>query len=313
MESSATKFSGSYGGDSADGESWKLENPFSFKVLQIFTGVGVGCGVGIGVGKPIYLGAIPAFQQVLSATRGAMDVFSGAGRHVNSNLRRFGVKNIEAGIGCGVGIGHGFGVGITLKPGVVHKLQSFVGVVIGKILTKFGTIPGLPALQASITGSEQKSTDTLSPGFNGNPGTSIGNVLQFTTEPIKIPSSIQESERSSSLNLFRGSQELKAGSSEMTSETRTERVINSFLQSPIFKEEEQAEIDELVRKLRSENNILQMLLKHQKTIDELIEENEKLRQILVEDLKVSPEKFSRGHGNNSELIERRRSRRRWTR
>jgi hypothetical protein len=33
-----------------------MENPFSVKVLQVFTGFGVGCGVGIGVGRPIYLG-----------------------------------------------------------------------------------------------------------------------------------------------------------------------------------------------------------------------------------------------------------------
>lgn len=26
-------------------------------------------------------------------------------------LRRLGIKNVEAGIGCGVGIGHGFGIG----------------------------------------------------------------------------------------------------------------------------------------------------------------------------------------------------------
>jgi hypothetical protein len=33
-----------------------MENPFSVKVLQVFTGAGVGCGVGVGVGRPIYLG-----------------------------------------------------------------------------------------------------------------------------------------------------------------------------------------------------------------------------------------------------------------
>lgn len=33
------------------------------------------------------------------------------------------------------------------------------------------------------------------------------------------------------------------------------------------------------------------LLKHQKAIEELTEENEKLRQVLIKELKVSPEKF----------------------
>lgn len=37
-------------------QKMKLENPFNFKVLQVFTGFGVGCGVGIGRGLPINLG-----------------------------------------------------------------------------------------------------------------------------------------------------------------------------------------------------------------------------------------------------------------
>ncbi|MCL7037959.1 hypothetical protein MKW94_009987 [Papaver nudicaule] len=90
---------------------FQVENPFALKVGQVFTGFGVGCGVGIGVGRPLNLGAIPALQQVMSATRGATDAFSGAGRHVNNTLRRFGAKRIEAGVGCGIGFGHGFGAG----------------------------------------------------------------------------------------------------------------------------------------------------------------------------------------------------------
>ena len=34
----------------------RIENPFTLKVGQIFTGFGVGCGVGIGVGRPINMG-----------------------------------------------------------------------------------------------------------------------------------------------------------------------------------------------------------------------------------------------------------------
>lgn len=34
----------------------RVENPFSLKVAQVFTGFGIGCGVGIGIGRPIYLG-----------------------------------------------------------------------------------------------------------------------------------------------------------------------------------------------------------------------------------------------------------------
>lgn len=34
----------------------RIQNPFTFKVGQVFTGFGVGCGVGIGVGRPINMG-----------------------------------------------------------------------------------------------------------------------------------------------------------------------------------------------------------------------------------------------------------------
>lgn len=34
----------------------RMENPFTLKVGQVFTGFGIGCGVGIGVGRPLNLG-----------------------------------------------------------------------------------------------------------------------------------------------------------------------------------------------------------------------------------------------------------------
>lgn len=139
-----------------------IENPFTLKVGQVFTGFGIGCGVGIGVGRPlnlgilsfsskfthimdfksffkpktdqnapthtslhkpcitffllslkiidwlilieqhywnyiilvkllcydIFVGAIPMLNQVMSATRGATDAFSGVSRHVNTSVRQ---------------------------------------------------------------------------------------------------------------------------------------------------------------------------------------------------------------------------------
>lgn len=37
-------------------EGIRMENPFTLKVGQVFTGFGIGCGIGIGVGRPINLG-----------------------------------------------------------------------------------------------------------------------------------------------------------------------------------------------------------------------------------------------------------------
>eukprot|EP00267_Zea_mays_P057007 XP_023157043.1 uncharacterized protein LOC103638923 isoform X3 [Zea mays] len=202
-----------------------MENPFSVKVLQVFTGFGVGCGVGIGVGRPIYLGMIPGLQQVMSATRGATDAFSGVTRHVNSALRTAGLKNIEAGIGCGVGIGHGFGIGIALKPRVLHGIQS-----------------------------------------------SVGDPLFQNDTKVDFRDAV-----------------------------RTKTFLNPG-------------------NLHGMDSVLQLVLKHQKVIEELQEENENLRQILIEELKISPTKLQIGHKNGvkayypcSDCFECRRRSRRTTR
>lgn len=62
----ATKSAGDGGGgrrsrviyteNKTERSSMRLENPFTFKVGQVFTGFGIGCGVGIGVGRPLHLG-----------------------------------------------------------------------------------------------------------------------------------------------------------------------------------------------------------------------------------------------------------------
>lgn len=36
--------------------AFPMENPFSFKFGQVFTGFGIGCGIGVGVGQPVHLG-----------------------------------------------------------------------------------------------------------------------------------------------------------------------------------------------------------------------------------------------------------------
>uniref|UniRef100_A0A804R634 Uncharacterized protein n=1 Tax=Zea mays TaxID=4577 RepID=A0A804R634_MAIZE len=160
---------------------------------------------------------IPGLQQVMSATRGATDAFSGVTRHVNSALRTAGLKNIEAGIGCGVGIGHGFGIGIALKPRVLHGIQSSVG-------------------------------------------------------------------------------------------------------DPLFQNDTKVDFRDAPGNLHGMDSVLQLVLKHQKVIEELQEENENLRQILIEELKISPTKLQIGHKNGvkayypcSDCFECRRRSRRTTR
>lgn len=234
-----------------------IHNPFTFKVGQVFTGFGVGCGLGIGVGRPINLGAIPVLNQVMVAARGASDVFSGVGRHVNHSLKMVGAKNIEAGIGCGVGFGHGFGVGLAIKPGVVHQIQTSLIQTATKLMMRFGVTPNL--FSQSLQGGNTINDDDQNPLMKL---AATGSTSDLNTR-MKNP-----------LNLSYGS--------------RTEKVINNFLQSPLVEgEAKNVEVGEL----QSENEVIQLVLKQQVALEKLKEENDKVRKILVQDLKVSPDKF----------------------
>ncbi|KAL9269366.1 hypothetical protein AKJ16_DCAP21910 [Drosera capensis] len=73
--------------------------------------------------------------------------------------------------------------------------------------------------------------------------------------------------------------------------SRSEKLINSFLQNPELKENK-------VDKLQSENRMLHMVLKHQQVIEQLLEENENLRKVLVEDLRIPPTKLVSGHNRS---------------
>ncbi|KAJ0961855.1 hypothetical protein J5N97_029683 [Dioscorea zingiberensis] len=268
--------------------AFAMENPFSLKVGQVFTGFGVGCGVGIGVGRPIYLGAIPMVQQVLTAARGATDALSGVGRHVNGSLKKFGVKNIEAGVGCGVGIGHGFGIGVALKPGVVQRVQSSLALAMANIMMRMGIAPKVPSIQNIIPGSFQ-SNSMLSGSSDKSAYTSISSssildLASKTTGSMQQHPIIDESSHQESTNSSSESKGSLFGS-------KCVKVINEFLQNPVLKNNEDTDLNELAENLRSQNNVLQVLLKHQQVIEQLIEENQMLRRVLTEDLHVKPSKL----------------------
>lgn len=270
-------------------QKMKLENPFNFKVGQVFTGFGIGCGVGIGRGYPINLGAIPMLGQVMSAARGATDAFSGVSGSANHYLRKYGAKDIKVGLGCGIGFGHGFGVGIAVKPGVLHQVQSFFVQSMTTMMEKVA--PNLSTTEGILPASLQSGMSSLPNNpANQNP---LGNFSQLGKNiPDSISSGLSNpnsqtasSSKSSPLHTSYGS--------------RTEKVLDSFLKSPAFKGEDRDSnrlLNDTAESLRAENNMLQLVLKHQQVIDELMAENKKLREILVEDLKIPPSKL---HGSYS--------------
>ncbi|BBN00932.1 hypothetical protein MPTK1_2g03210 [Marchantia polymorpha subsp. ruderalis] len=107
--------------------SMKNQNPFTLRVGQILTGFGAGCGVGVGVGYPIAVGSIPVLGDVMRPlTSAGSQAFGGVSYQAFAMLKKLGIKNLQAGIGCGIGIGHGFGAGLALKPGVVQQLTHTI-------------------------------------------------------------------------------------------------------------------------------------------------------------------------------------------
>ncbi|XP_020100629.1 uncharacterized protein LOC109718687 isoform X2 [Ananas comosus] len=234
-----------------------------------------------------------SLKQVLSATRGATDAFSGIGRHVNGSLRKLGLKNIEAGVGCGIGIGHGFGVGIALKPGVIHGLQSSLTEAMGKVMMNLGNVPGFSSALTQISASMSNGISPLGVG-----GPSI-NSMQSSSSPIvesesKTARSTVENKSSLQGSLQEPTSknyEQKGITSEKPIGTRTEKVIDNFLQNPLFQTDSEKELSDVGGNVRAMNNVLQMLLKHQQVIEELMEENQKLHRVLIEDLKIPPSKL----------------------
>ncbi|KAM2624355.1 hypothetical protein TB1_031338 [Malus domestica] len=227
--------------------------------------------------------AIPALNQVMGATRGATDALSGVSRHVNNTLRKVGAKSIEAGIGCGVGIGHGFGVGLAPMPGVLQQIQFRFVQGMTKMMMKFGIFPNLPIGQGALPSPLQSAMGTL----NDLSQHKMGSNTQLSTKLTDYAS-----------QGLPGCGHNGAGSPVDTPfGSRIENVLSSF-QNPLLKGKD-SEQNEGAGRVRSENKILQMILKHQQVIEELMEENEKLRQVLVEDLKVSPSKLQASYSSKN--------------
>ncbi|XP_062086641.1 uncharacterized protein LOC133792744 isoform X2 [Humulus lupulus] len=190
-------------------------------------------------------------------------------------FKKLGAKNVQAGVGCGVGFGHGFGIAMT------------------KVMTKLGLGPKLPFGQGALPSSLQGGMSMLSNSSSQNP---MGSIMQLATKvPDHASQSLTGYENKSTDSSYTITSSSKNSSIETPFGSMTEKVLSNFLQSPVLKGEG-SELNEVDGRQRSENTMLHMVLKHQKVIEELKEENEKLRQILVEELKIPFEKL---HTNSS--------------
>eukprot|EP00252_Welwitschia_mirabilis_P007688 TRINITY_DN19328_c0_g1_i1.p1 TRINITY_DN19328_c0_g1~~TRINITY_DN19328_c0_g1_i1.p1 ORF type:complete len:281 (-),score=65.72 TRINITY_DN19328_c0_g1_i1:150-992(-) len=254
-----------------------MENPFSLRVGQVMTGFGIGCGIGIGVGSPMNLGAIPGVDQVMSATRGATVAFSGVSHHVNSAIGKLGMKGVQAGVGCGVGFGHGFGAGLAIKPGSVHRIQTCIGQGLLSIMKKLKIVPdpSMLGIKPSLGTGMQLASDAAETIWNPT-----GKTSQMAPRAYQNPFG-----KSTKTDL-----QITDNKSE---ESKTSALLSGSLTPPIDISLQKGgpQFQKEVDRLETENKILQTLLRHEKILAELEEDNVVLRKVLIEELNVSPDKL----------------------
>nr|KYP67120.1 hypothetical protein KK1_013443 [Cajanus cajan] len=194
--------------------------------------------------------AIPMLDQVMSATKGATDAFSGVSKQVNNSFRMLGTSSIPGIVGYGIGLRHGIGLGM---PYLFIFLNSLPNNIMFHLFLSFMTL-------GSMTQLATKSSSQISQGLVGS-------------QPTKTDSAFDN-------------KALKGDAVVSASDSQTEKAISNFSQNPSLKIEGGG-LDQAAGLMQPENKLLQTVMKQRQIIDELVEENEKLYQILqVKDMKI---------------------------
>ncbi|KAL3677695.1 hypothetical protein R1sor_020651 [Riccia sorocarpa] len=233
------------------------------------TGVGAGCGIGVGVGYPIAVGSIPVLgDAVRPITSAGSQAFGGIGYRAMGLLKKLGLKNLKAGIGCGFGIGHGFGAGLALKPGVVQQFSH----TLEKKLTE---LTSHLRKQLPVTEVEKKNVPGTLDSSSSPPGVIISNKLE------EAPS-LQPSSSSNGIVLTNGPE-------EEPSSLQAKNIMNDLPQTSAEAGqavESASRENTAVDDLRNDNQILRRLLRHQELIEDLMKENASLHHILNERIEI---------------------------
>ncbi|KAL0923302.1 hypothetical protein M5K25_007354 [Dendrobium thyrsiflorum] len=177
-----------------------------------------------------------------------------------------------------------FGAGIALKPWVLQQIQTSITESVMKIMMNMGLAPSSSSVNNFIPSSTQSGMLTSNLQASAGPSKTMLSTFQRS----RSDGTINEIDS----NIFGQ----KNTFSSTPPVSRTEKVVENFLQSSALKNEAEADLDETVRNLRTENNALQLLLKHQETIEKLMDENQKLHKVLIEDLKIPPDKLQANSG-----------------
>ncbi|KAK1374876.1 hypothetical protein POM88_031069 [Heracleum sosnowskyi] len=237
--------------------------------------------------------ALPAVTQVIVAAKGVTDPLI-------QSIRKFGENNFRAGNGPGLGFGpfgHDFGsnLGNTLRvqgssviPGAVHKVQS----CFAEMMLKFAIAQKMSSVQGILQESVKSGITSLNDPKDKFAIGSIKEMAKSVPENISRLG-LSQDVKSQIVPAYK-TLASKGLPSERPYGSRAEKVIASFLKNPVMNGEDKKVQDDRPQQNAEHlqlENLLKMVLKHQQVIDELLEENMKLREIMVEDLKISPSKL----------------------
>ncbi|KAL1830023.1 hypothetical protein ACET3Z_008435 [Daucus carota] len=242
---------------------------------------------------------VPAVTQVIVAAKGVTDPLV-------QSIRKFGESNFEAGKRPDLSFGpfgHDFGSnfrnnsgarGSSAKPGVVHKIQS----CFSELMMKFAIAQKISGVHSILPASLKSGINILN---DPKDKFSIGTITEMTKSVPESISQLSLSQNGKSQTVPSKTSALKGLPLEGPYGSRAQKVIDSFRNNPAFSGEENKvpndKPQQNAERLESEK-LLNMVLKHQQVIEELLEENTKLREIMVEDLKISPSKLQ-GSCSNS--------------
>ncbi|KAG4386401.1 hypothetical protein GLYMA_11G037400v4 [Glycine max] len=250
------------------------------------------------VQTPQKTSGIPMLDQVMSATKGATDAFSGVG----NLFKKMGSTTIPGMVGYGVGFSHGYGLGRSskqLQSRLVEPMTKMIGLIPG-LPFGWGALPmpepsksaqsKVPTNQISAESKMQlatKSADQISQGMQQATKSvdqiSQGSMTQLATKSAsQISQGLVGPQPTTKIDLAFDYKALKEAAVDSASDTQTE----NFPQNPSLKGDG-GRLDEV-----PENKLLQTVMKQRQIIDELVEENEKLCRILQgKDLKMPSSKL----------------------
>ncbi|KAH1223544.1 hypothetical protein GmHk_11G030990 [Glycine max] len=255
------------------------------------------------VQTPQKTSGIPMLDQVMSATKGATDAFSGVG----NLFKKMGSTTIPGMVGYGVGFSHGYGLGRSskqLQSRLVEPMTKMIGLIPG-LPFGWGALPmpepsksaqsKVPTNQISAESKMQlatKSADQISQGMQQATKSvdqiSQGSMTQLATKSAsQISQGLVGPQPTTKIDLAFDYKALKEAAVDSASDTQTE----NFPQNPSLKGDG-GRLDEVAGLVQPENKLLQTVMKQRQIIDELVEENEKLCRILQgKDLKMPSSKL----------------------